>query len=63
MKRNPQQKTGRPGPSRCRQLAALRRESDSELAELIRRRLGMPVEKRTDFLRVRLPLPHGGTCL
>ena len=45
------------------QLAALKRESDRELVELIRRRLAMPVEKRTNFLRVRLPLPHGGTCL
>lgn len=58
---NPKKKTAE--PSRRRQLAALKRESDRELVELIRRRLAMPVEKRTNFLRVRLPLPHGGTCL
>jgi hypothetical protein len=42
-------------------LAALRRESDRELLELIRRRLALPVEKRMHFLRVRLP--GGGSHL
>jgi hypothetical protein len=53
------------GPSsiRRRQLAALKRESEHEMAELIRRRLAMPVERRTNFLRVKLPLPMGGSCL
>jgi hypothetical protein len=36
-------------------LAALRQESERALVELIRRRLALPVEKRMDFLRVRLP--------
>jgi hypothetical protein len=36
-------------------LAALRKESDLELLDLIRRRLAMPVEKRLNFLRVRRP--------
>jgi hypothetical protein len=64
MRKNPpSRKTKAAEPSRRQQLAALKRESDRELVELIRRRLAMPVEKRTNFLRVRLPLPHGGTCL
>ena len=49
--------------SRRRQLAALKWESEHEMTELIRRRLAMPMEKRTHFLRVRLPLPMGGSCL
>jgi hypothetical protein len=49
--------------SRRRQLAALKRESEREMIDLIRRRLALPVEKRTNFLRVRLPLPNGGSCL
>jgi hypothetical protein len=44
-------------------LAALKRESEHEMAELIRRRIALPMEKRTHFLRVRLPLPNGGSCL
>ncbi len=56
-------KTKAAEPSRRRQLEALKRESDRELVEHIRRRLAMPIEKRTNFLRVRLPLPHGGSCL
>lgn len=64
MKKNrPTVKTKAAEPSRRRQLEALKRESDRELVEHIRRRLAMPVEKRTNFLRVRLPLPHGGSCL
>ena len=49
--------------SRRRQLAALKLESEREMIDLIRRRLAMPVDKRTHFLRVRLPLPNGGYCL
>lgn len=49
--------------SRRRQLAALKQESEHEMEELIRRRLDLPIEKRTHFLRVRLPLPNGGSCL
>jgi hypothetical protein len=49
--------------SRRRQLAALKHESEREMIELIRRRLALPVDKRTHFLRVRLPLPNGGSCL
>lgn len=48
-------------PSRKAQLAALRVESDEQLLELIRRRLDLPIEKRMNFLRVRLP--GGGSCL
>lgn len=50
-------------PSRRKRLEALRAESDLELEDLIRRRLALPIEKRTNFLRVRLPLPRGGSCL
>lgn len=39
---------------RRRALAALRRESDRALVELIRRRLALPLEKRMDFLRKRV---------
>jgi hypothetical protein len=42
-------------------LAALRRESDRALVELIRRRLALPMEKRMNFLRVRVP--GGGSHL
>lgn len=42
-------------------LAALRKEKDRALIELIRRRLALPIEKRMNFLRVRLP--GGGSHL
>jgi hypothetical protein len=47
--------------SRKARLAALRKESDRQLEELIRRRLAMPLEQRMNFLRIRLP--GGGSCL
>lgn len=57
----------KPGLKKCRQpkrqeiLAALAVESDRQLTELIRRRLAMPIQKRMNFLRKRLP--GGGSCL
>jgi hypothetical protein len=51
----------RKGRNRARVLAALRKESERELVELIRRRLALPVEKRLNFLRVRRP--GGGSYL
>jgi hypothetical protein len=42
-------------------LAALRKESDRALLDLIRRRLALPISKRMNFLRVRLP--GGGSHL
>lgn len=42
-------------------LAALRKESDGALVDLIRRRLALPVEKRMNFLRMRRP--GGGSHL
>jgi len=42
-------------------LEALRKESDRALLDLIRRRLALPVEKRMNFLRVRIP--GGGSHL
>lgn len=47
--------------NRAKALAALRKESDLALTDLIRRRLALPVEKRMNFLRVRLP--GGGSAL
>ena len=41
--------------------SALRRESERALVLQIRRLLALPPEKRTNFLRVRLP--NGGTSL
>jgi hypothetical protein len=42
-------------------LAALRVESERAELDLIRRRLALPVAKRMNFLRVRVP--GGGSCL
>jgi hypothetical protein len=42
-------------------LAALAKESDRQLDELIARRLALPIEQRMNFLRRRLP--GGGSCL
>jgi hypothetical protein len=42
-------------------LEALRKESDRALMDLIRRRLALPMAKRMNFLRVRLP--GGGSHL
>jgi len=36
-------------------LSALRKESERAFVDLIRRRLALPVAKRMNFLRVRLP--------
>jgi len=40
--------------ARRKRLAALRRESDRALVDLIRRQLALPPEKRTNFLRKRV---------
>lgn len=50
----------RPGACRAA-LSAIGAESDRQLADLIRRRLALPIEKRMNFLRRRLP--GGGSCL
>jgi hypothetical protein len=47
--------------ARRESLAALAAESDRQLEDLIARRLALPVEKRMNFLRRRLP--GGGSCL
>jgi hypothetical protein len=54
-------KRGKRRNKRAAALAALRQESERDLVELIRRRLALPVEKRMNFLRVRLP--GGGSHL
>ena len=54
-------KKGKAKVSRKEALAALKKESDLALIDLIRRRLAMPVEKRLNFLRVRRP--GGGSHL
>jgi hypothetical protein len=53
-------KKARRNKKRAAGLSALRKESDHALVELIRRRLALPVQKRMNFLRVRLP---GGSVL
>jgi hypothetical protein len=50
-----------PRAKRDAALRALRRESDRAELDLIRRRLALPIEKRLNFLRVRLP--GGGSRL
>lgn len=47
---------------RAKSLAALRAESERQLEDLIRRRLALPLEKRMNFLRRRLP-GGGGSVL
>lgn len=47
--------------ARRKTLAAMRKESDRQLEDLIRRRLALPLEQRMNFLRKRLP--GGGSCL
>ena len=44
-----------------RRLEALKKESERALVEQIRRLLALPMNKRTNFLRVRLP--GGGSVL
>jgi hypothetical protein len=53
-------KPSRPS-SRKATLDALGAEADLQLTDLIRRRLALPLEKRMNFLRVRLP--GGGSAL
>jgi len=47
--------------ARRKALDAMRKESDRQFEELIRRRLAMPIEQRMNFLRKRMP--GGGSCL
>jgi hypothetical protein len=47
--------------SRKAKLRALKKESDRGLVEMVRRQLALPIEKRMNFLRVRLP--GGGSAL
>ena len=53
-------KRKRPSPRQAA-LVALRKESERALVDMIRRRLALPVEKRLNFLRVRMP--GGGSHL
>lgn len=48
-------------PTRAETLAALRKETDRAFGEQIQRLLALPMNKRTHFLRVRLP--GGGSAL
>jgi hypothetical protein len=50
-----------PKVSRRSQLRALVKESERDLREQIRRLLALPMDRRTNFLRVRLP--GGGSTL
>ena len=47
--------------NRKKQLDAVKKESDLALVEQIRRQLALPMNKRTNFLRKKLP--GGGSCL
>jgi hypothetical protein len=46
---------------RNKKLKALKKESERNLIEQIRRQLALPMNRRTNFLRKRLP--GGGSCL
>ncbi|MGD8343537.1 MAG: hypothetical protein PVI38_08465 [Desulfobacterales bacterium] len=46
---------------RRKKLKALKQESERNLIEQIRRQLALPMNRRTNFLRKRLP--GGGSCL
>ncbi|MBW1697663.1 MAG: hypothetical protein JRH18_12490 [Deltaproteobacteria bacterium] len=46
---------------RNKKLQALKRESGRNLIEQVRRQLALPMNRRTNFLRKRLP--GGGSCL
>jgi hypothetical protein len=49
------------GKDRSKQLKALTKESERNLIEQICRQLALPMNRRTHFLRKRLP--GGGSCL
>ncbi len=59
--KKPCMKKAKPRNNRQAALAALRHESERALVDLIQRRLALPIEKRMNFLRVRLP--GGGSHL
>jgi hypothetical protein len=46
---------------RSKRLKALKKEGERNLIEQIRRQLALPMHRRTNFLRKRLP--GGGSCL
>jgi hypothetical protein len=46
---------------RSKKLKDLKKESERNLIEQIRRQLALPMNRRTNFLRKRLP--GGGSCL
>ncbi len=46
---------------RNKNLKVLKKESERQLIEQIRRQLALPMNRRTNFLRKRLP--GGGSCL
>ena len=48
-------------PTNMRKLKALKKESERNLVEQIRRQLALPMNRRTNFLRKRLP--GGGSSL
>ena len=47
--------------NRNKKLKALKKESERALIEQIRRQLALPMNRRTNFLRKRLP--GGGSCV
>lgn len=63
MSSNEPSKSKKPRKPTKREIAleAMRQASEQELTDMIRRQLALPMNKRTNFLRVRLPI--GGSCL
>jgi hypothetical protein len=54
----------KPKLSKTEQLALLGQAADAMELEMIRARLRLPMHKRTNFLRVRIPgAPNNGTAL
>ncbi len=54
----------KPKLSKAEQLALLTKAADAMELEMIRARLRLPMHKRTNFLRVRIPGdPNNGTAL
>ena len=56
----PAKKTRKP-TKRELALEAMRQAAEDELTALIRHQFALPMNKRTNFLRIRLP--NGGSCL
>lgn len=63
MSSNEPSKSKKPRKPTKREIALeiMRQAADQELTDMIRRQLALPMNKRTNFPRLRLP--NGGSCL